>query len=170
MARVVGRLPDVTLDVVGEDRLDGRVQRHAAALGLDRHVTFHGFQPSERVAAFCQAAHLHVLSSRHEAAGVAVLEAAACGVPTVGTDTGYVADWSPDAAWRVAAGDADALADGVGLLLADHGRREAMGRHAERRARTCDADWSAGALEQIYYAASVTRPARRFEPGRPPCA
>ena len=84
-----------------------------------------------------------MLSSRHEAAGVAVLEAAACGVPTVGTDTGYVADWSPDAAWSVPPGDADSLADAIGLLLLDRERREAMGRHAERRARSYDADWSA---------------------------
>ena len=154
MARVVGRIPDVTLDVVGEDRLGGALQERSAALGLDRHVTFHGFQPSECVAAFCQAAHLHVLSSRHEAAGVAVLEAAACGVPTVGTDTGYVSDWSPEAAWSVPPGDADSLADAIGLLLLDRERREAMGRHAERRARTYDADWSAGALEQLYYTVS----------------
>ncbi len=101
--------------------------------------------------AFYQAAHLHVLSSRHEAAGVAVLEAAACGVPTVGSDTGYVADWTPDAAWGVEPGNPDALADGIVRLLLDCEQREAMGRLAERRSRRQDADWSALALEQLYY-------------------
>ena len=36
---------DCHLDIVGEDTLDGRIQRMAESLGLQAHVTFHGFLP-----------------------------------------------------------------------------------------------------------------------------
>src|SRR6185436_18738171 len=94
LARLVPALPGVHLDVVGEDTLDGSVQQLAKALGVDAHVTFHGFQPTDALAPFYARAHLHLVSSRHEAAGIVVLEAAAAGVPTIGTRVGFLADWS----------------------------------------------------------------------------
>ena len=79
-----------------------------------------------------------------------------CGLPTVGTSVGYIADWSPDAAIGVETGDdtdhADGLAAAVLALLADSRRREALGREAMRRAREHDADWTAAALEDFYAA------------------
>ena len=47
-----------------------------------------GFQSSDALIPIYQRSHLFVLSSRHEAAGAVVLEAAACGVPVVGTAVG----------------------------------------------------------------------------------
>jgi glycosyltransferase involved in cell wall biosynthesis len=115
-------------------------------------VTFHGFQPTERLPAFYQRAHLLVVTSRHEAAGVVVLEAAASSLPTIGSAVGYVADWSPYAAYAVPAGDETALADGILTLLGDPAQRERLAHEAARRARAQDADWSAGAMERLYNA------------------
>ena len=50
-------------------------------------------------------AHVSVISSRHEAGPVVALEAAAVGVPTVGTAVGHIAEWAPDAALAVPVGD-----------------------------------------------------------------
>ena len=151
LARVVVRVPDVHLDVVGEDTLGGVVQAECAARGLDRHVAFHGFQPTDRLPSFYQRAHLLVLPSRHEAAGVGVLEAAVSGLPTIGTAAGYIADWSPGAAYGVPAGDDAALAEGILALLGDPSRRELMARDAEQRARAHDANWTSKAIEQLYH-------------------
>ena len=150
LARIVGRVPDVHLDVVGEDTMGGVVQAQSVALGLERHVSFHGFQPTDRLPAFYQHAHLLVVPSRHEAAGVVVLEAAVSGLAAIGTAAGYIADWSPDGAYGVPAGDVAALADGIGVLLGDPARRARMAAEAERRARAQDADWTANAMEQLY--------------------
>jgi glycosyltransferase involved in cell wall biosynthesis len=152
LARVVALRPGVHLDVVGEDTLGGAVQNLCAGLQLQQHVTFHGFQPTERLPAFYQRAHLLVVTSRHEAAGVVVLEAAASSLPTIGSAVGYVADWSPYAAYAVPAGDETALADGILTLLGDPARRERMAHEAARRARAQDADWSANAMERLYNA------------------
>jgi glycosyltransferase involved in cell wall biosynthesis len=116
----------VHLDIVGEDTLDGAIANRTAQRHLAEHVTFHGFQPTDALIGLYQRAHLFVLSSRHEAANVAVLEAAACGLATVGTCVGYLADWSPDRAVTVAPGDPLALADAIASLLADPSKRHRL--------------------------------------------
>ena len=98
VGRLVQRESRLHLDLVGVDTLDGRIQALARDLGLDNRVTFHGSLTTSALVPLYQRAHLAVLTSRHEAAGVVTLEAAACGVPTVGTAVGVVHDWAPEAA------------------------------------------------------------------------
>jgi glycosyltransferase involved in cell wall biosynthesis len=153
LARLVGALPAVHLDIVGEDTLDGATQSLARTLGVDRHVTFHGVQPTDVVSRFYQRAHLHIVSSRHEAAGIVVLEAAAAGVATVGTCVGFVADWSngtPERAVAVPAGDDAALAQAVLDLVRDPRRRRQLADAARDWTVAHDADWTAQEFERIY--------------------
>jgi glycosyltransferase involved in cell wall biosynthesis len=148
--RVVDEVPDARLDVVGEDVLGGAVQARCAALGLSSHVIFHGFLPSDEARAFFRRADVFALSSRHEAGPLVVLEAAASGVPTVGTAVGHVRDLAPDRALAVAVGDDAALAAGIVSLLLDEPRRRAMGSAARSWARAHDADATASAFQRIY--------------------
>ncbi len=150
MRRVIATEPRMHLDIVGLDTLHGAIQNMAAALDIAAHVTFHGFLPTDRILPLYHRAHLSVLSSRHEAAGVVTLEAAACGVPSVGTAVGYIHDWTPDRAVAVPPGDSDALAEHVLGLLAQPGRRTALAEAAYRWALHHDADWTAAAFEALY--------------------
>jgi len=100
-----------------------------------------------------------VVSSRHEAGPVAMLEAAAVGVPTVGTAVGHVRDWAPDAAVAVPVGDAAALAGAIAELLRDDARRLAIARRAQELALREDADWTCARIEELY-AELVPRPER----------
>jgi len=150
VAELVRRDDRVHLDVVGEDTMRGAMAREAAALGLGRFVTFHGFVPSGSLGAFYRRAHLLLLPSRYEAQGVVVLEAAAHGVPTVGTAVGLVADGDGDWTVAVPVGDPGALARAVVAVLEDPVRREALGARAARWAREHDADWTAARFEGIY--------------------
>jgi glycosyltransferase involved in cell wall biosynthesis len=151
MAAIVRRIGSSQLDIVGEDTLAGAVQRDAHALGLDGCVAFHGFQPADALGAFYARAHVHVVSSRHEAASVAMLEAACAGVPTVGTAVGYAADWAAEGrAVAVPVRDADALALEVVRLIADPERRQRIAARAREWTLAHDADWTAGQFERIY--------------------
>jgi len=150
MRRIVDRLGDVSLDCIGEDTLGGRLQRRAAELGLAQHVRFHGFLPQRALPDFYQRAHLHVVSSRYESQGVAILEAAAAGLPTVGTAVGLLPSMAPAAARCVAVGDSAALADQACALLADKIGREGVGAAAQRWAQAHDAVWTAREFESIY--------------------
>jgi glycosyltransferase involved in cell wall biosynthesis len=149
VARLAG-LADIHLDIVGEDTVHGAAQALAARLGVERRVTFHGAQPTERVAELYARAHLHVVSSRHEASCVAVLEAAATGLPTVGTDVGYVADWAVGRAVAVPIGDPAALAGAMADLLHDPARRRTIADAARAWTLAHDADWTAEQLHAIY--------------------
>jgi glycosyltransferase involved in cell wall biosynthesis len=147
---VVDREPHACLEWVGEDTLGGMMRRRCGELGLAENVTFHGFKPSDEVAPLYRAAHLHLLSSRHESQAVVVGEAAAAGVPTVGTAVGVLAELAPEAALAAAVGDSPGLAASVLALLHDESRRATLGRNAQAWARRYDADWTAARFEAIY--------------------
>jgi glycosyltransferase involved in cell wall biosynthesis len=141
---------DFHLDLVGEDTLHGAIQDLARSYKLVERVSFHGFLPQADVRRLMELAHIHVVSSRHEAGPVALLEAAVCGVPTVGTSVGMLVDWAPAAALSVRVGDALGLAQAIKSLLADEPHRLRIAHSAQQRAVECDADTTAGRFLNIY--------------------
>jgi glycosyltransferase involved in cell wall biosynthesis len=141
---------DFHLDMVGLDTMGGAVQRSACARALQPQVRWHGVLGRDALRALMERADILLLSSRHEAEPLVVLEAAVAGVPTVGTNVGHVADWAPHAAVAVAVGDADALARETMALVADEPRRLSVAREAQRRALAIDADFTAATFERIY--------------------
>lgn len=79
--------------VYGEADLLPQVEaRLAASARLRERVTFHGFRTQAELAGFYRAAQLLVVTSRHEAGPVVALEAAAWGVPSVGSHVGHLAE------------------------------------------------------------------------------
>jgi glycosyltransferase involved in cell wall biosynthesis len=141
---------DAHLDIAGEDTLGGAASALATRLGIRERVSFLGFQPSDALVPIYQRSHLFVLSSRHEAAGAVVLEAAACGVPVVGTAVGYIADWAPERAIAVPTQDPGALATAIRALLTDRERRERLAAAAHEWVVTHDADWTSRQIEHVY--------------------
>jgi glycosyltransferase involved in cell wall biosynthesis len=138
------------LDVIGEDTLGGRIHALAAELGLANVVRFHGFLPQPAARPLVEAAHVAVLSSRHEAGPLVLLEAAVAGVPTVGTAVGHLVEWSPDAAVAVPCRDHAALAAAISGLLDDEDLRLSIGTAAQRKATLADADYTARGFDAIY--------------------
>jgi glycosyltransferase involved in cell wall biosynthesis len=138
------------VDVVGEDTLDGRIQALAEQLGLARVVRFHGFLTHRELRPLVEAAHVALLSSRHEAGPLVLLEAAVAGVPTVGTAVGHLAEWSPDAALAVPCREPAALEAAIATLVDDEDLRLRVAAAAQRNAALEDADHSARGFDAIY--------------------
>ncbi len=149
--RIVRGKIDAHLDLVGEDTLSGELQRHAATIGVAPHITFHGFLPQNRVVDVLRRADLFVQSSLHEAAGVAVLEAAAADVPVIGTPAGYVSDWAPTKAAAVVEATPDSLAQGIVALHSDPDRRREITAKARAVSVDHDTAWVAGQFDQLYW-------------------
>jgi glycosyltransferase involved in cell wall biosynthesis len=147
---IVARDVDVHLDLVGEDTLNGSLQAHAVDVGVAGRIGFHGYRVFDELPIFYRAAHMYVQSSRHEAAGAAVMEAAASGVPIVGTRVGYVADWDGERAVAVEPGDAAALAGAIVATLRNRDLRARLAASARGFAATHDVAWTAVQFEQMY--------------------
>ena len=141
---------DAHLDVAGEDTMAGAATRLAERLGVSHRVSFLGFKTSDELISLYQRAHLFVLSSRHEAAGAVVLEAAASGVPVAGTAVGYIAEWAPELAAAVPTRDPAALASAVRDLLENRDRRENHARLARQWTLAHDADWTSQQFDHLY--------------------
>jgi glycosyltransferase involved in cell wall biosynthesis len=102
------------LEIVGDGPLRSDLESLAGTLGLDGHVRFHGEIDHAGLPSVYRGAHACVISSRHEAQSMVVLEAAACGVPVVGTRVGIVPELTP---FVVPIGDHVALAHAIDSTL-----------------------------------------------------
>jgi glycosyltransferase involved in cell wall biosynthesis len=138
------------MDIVGDDTLQGEVQALAATLGLSERVRFRGFLPQRQLRPLIEAADLMLLSSRHEAGPLAMLEAAVAGVPAVGTAVGHLHEWSPHAAMSVPVGDWARLAQAIEGMLENEELRLRIAREALQRAVREDADYTADRFEALY--------------------
>lgn len=157
---VAERFPGVQLDWVGVDTLGGEIHRLAAALGIADRVHFHGFHPHDRLPEFRAQARLYVQASRHESQGLAVCEAAAAGLPIVGTRVGTLAELAPDAARATPVGDPGALAEGILSVLSAPELAVRLAGNARRWAEQHTADWTAQRFEELY-ARLAPRPSKR---------
>ncbi len=156
MAMLARMGTDFHLDLVGEDTLNGQIQALAQRLGLSGQVRFHGFQTRSETWQLMAQAHVHLVSSLHEAGPLALLEAAVAGLPSVGTRVGHLAEWAGDAALAVEVGDAQGLALAVQQLGRDEGLRLKLAHEAQRRAVREDADHSAALMEAMWAGLSAS--------------
>jgi glycosyltransferase involved in cell wall biosynthesis len=135
---------------------DGIREQELKTLARELRVPtwFTGFLAPEAVAAALNAADLVVHPSTHEIFPNAVGEAMACGRPVVAMDAGGTPELvgtDGTAGLLVPPGDPDALAQAIGALLADVGRRAALGAAArERILRTFPLGRMIDGYEQVF--------------------
>jgi glycosyltransferase involved in cell wall biosynthesis len=129
LLRALARLDGVALNIVGTGPERPGLERLAAELGIAWRVQFAGAVQHLDLPDYYRQATLNILSSRHEGLGMVVLEAAACGVPTVGAAVGLLPDL-PRLGVAVPVGDASALAHAIKALLDDPAQRAALGKSA----------------------------------------
>jgi glycosyltransferase involved in cell wall biosynthesis len=134
-AIVYSRFPDAELVIVGDGVLDSQLRDLAARFGLAGAIRFEGCQPHEKIAGFYRSAHMFVLPSRHEGMSNAMLEAMACGLPVVVTNTGGTAELVKDNGIIVPTDDPGQLATAMLTLLDDENRRRDAGRASRTIAR-----------------------------------
>ncbi len=158
-ARVASRHAPVRLVIIGAGPLERRLRRLAGALGLGERVQFLGARPHAEVLDWMRRAAMLVLpsvrtaSGRVEGLGMVALEAAASGVPVIGSRQGGIPEAVLDArtGWLVAERDVEALARRMHELLADPAARQRLGAAArEHVERHFDLGRQTAALEELY--------------------
>jgi glycosyltransferase involved in cell wall biosynthesis len=137
--------PDLRLEIAGTGDHRSELERLAASLELGRSVVFHGFVSEERKIDLMRGAWANVFPSPKEGWGITVIEAAACGTPSLASDSPGLRDsvCHGETGFLVPHGDINALAarmvelaDSPSLMtrLGDRARRFAEGLTWERTA------------------------------------
>lgn len=133
--------PAARLVIAGPDDegLQAGLAGLAAALGVGDRVTFTGMLRGDDKLAALAAADVWALSSHTENFGVAAVEALAAGVPTViSTAVNIAPEARAAGAAAVCEPTAEAFAGELSALLADEGRRRALGERGREFARRYD--------------------------------
>jgi glycosyltransferase involved in cell wall biosynthesis len=148
-ATVAATRDDARLVVAGDGALRGELDRAAQRLGVHDRVLFRGHVPRSEMPALYRSASVMLVTSRHEAQSMAAVEAAACGVPVVGTRVGVLADLGE--AVLTAAADEKDLASVLGRVLDEPALAARMGAAARAIAvRDYDIDTTAARVERLY--------------------
>lgn len=146
----VAVLPGVHLDVVGGGWWADRLVSRAAALGITDAVTFHGHIDDVAKHAVLQRSWVHLLPSRKEGWGLAVVEAAQHGVPTIGyRGSGGLTDSVIDGVTGILVDDHRELVGALERLLDDRVLREELGAKAAARSREFSWRQSAEAMRSV---------------------
>jgi glycosyltransferase involved in cell wall biosynthesis len=137
MARLRDRGIPARLVVAGRGEWEPQLRRLAESLGLGASVAFLGFVSEEQKRELFRAAWANVFVSPKEGWGITNIEAAACGTPTVASDSPGLRESVLDGrtGLLVPHGDAVALADALGRLATDASLVEALGAEAQAFAR-----------------------------------
>ena len=147
----VRREMEVKLLLVGDGPQRPAAQRMVEQLQLGRDVLFLGMQ--DNVLPLFSAADLFLLPSEKESFGLGALEAMACQVPVIATNTGGLPEVVKhgESGFLAAVGDIEAMAGYALELLLNEPRLRRMGEAARRRAETFfDSRLIVPQYEQLY--------------------
>ena len=149
VARLAERGVDVELLVGGTGDEAEELHDLAGLLGVNDRVRFLGWVSDEQKLELMRSSWMHVLTSPKEGWGITVVEAAACGTPSVASDAPGLRESvrAGQTGVLVAHADVAALAAAIAALVADPERRDAMGRAARDFACSLSWDATADALE-----------------------
>ncbi|MDI3339586.1 MAG: glycosyltransferase [Sphaerobacter sp.] len=142
------------LHIIGTGIERTRLEMQAGALGVRDRVIFRGAVPAADMPEALAGLDLLVIPSRtrpnwKEQFGRVIVEAMACQVPVIGSDSGEIPNTIGDAGVVVPEGDAAALAAALDDLLGHEAKRAALGRRA--RQRVLD-HFTQRAIAERYYA------------------
>jgi glycosyltransferase involved in cell wall biosynthesis len=134
VAELRPRLPELHLDIVGDGWWRQRLVEHARLLGISDAVTFHGHVDDVTKHHVLQSSWVHVLPSRKEGWGLAVVEAAQHRVPTIGyRSSGGLSDSIVDGVTGILVDDRAELVDRLEELLSDPVLLDQLGAKAQTR-------------------------------------
>ncbi len=131
---VVEAIPGVVLDVAGDGDHRQVLQAEVRRRGLGDRVRVLGHVDDETKLRLLQRAWVHVTPSSNEGWGLTVVEAAACGTPTVASANGGLRESVVDGRTGILADDVPGLIEATRRLVEDDDLRREMGVNARQRA------------------------------------
>lgn len=148
LAQLSARWPTLRLDVVGTGWWLENLRAYAKQRGVADRVTLHGWVDEQRKHEILARSWVHLCPSVKEGWGIAIIEAAAHGVPSVAyRAAGGVAESIVDERTGLLADDFAEFTRHVERLLAERADRVALGQAGRMRARRLDWDSTVAGFE-----------------------
>ena len=132
---VLERIPEATLEMAGEGDHREAIEHEMARRGLAPRVLMHGHVSEEKKLLLLQRAWVNMTASSAEGWCLSVMEAAACGTPSVAMAVGGLPESIEDGETGLLASTPEELVQKTRLIVEDHGLRERLGARARERAR-----------------------------------
>jgi glycosyltransferase involved in cell wall biosynthesis len=141
----------VELLIAGEGDQRAALEARIRRLGVGDRVRLPGFVSESEKREALRTAWVHVLTSQKEGWGIANLEAAACGTPSVASDAPGLRESVVDreTGLLVPHGDVAALTDALRTLIGDPAMRERMGRQGRAFAQGFSWNAAADGVEEV---------------------
>lgn len=136
------------------------------SLRMQTHITFAGYISREEQPLWYAAAKLFVYPSVYEGFGLPIVEALACGAPTITSDVSSMPEAGGSVALRVAPGEPARLAHAMRGALADPAVRERTLAEGPRWAQRFSAAHMAAQYTEVYAEAAALAGARLGKRGR----
>lgn len=115
---ILEEIPDIGLWIVGGGDSNELIEI-AKRLGVDDNVKFEGFVPDEDLSNYYQSADVFVFPSLKEGFGMVLLEAMACSLPVVASDTTAIPEVIGSAGQLVPPKDPNSLSKAIREILAN---------------------------------------------------
>jgi glycosyltransferase involved in cell wall biosynthesis len=126
------------------------VFRAVTDLKLDERVHFTGYVPTEDLPILYNLSQVFVYPSQYEGFGIPPVEAMACGIPVVATQSSAMTETVGDAGLLAPLGDEIALAEAIRKLVSDPELRHQLRERGLKRAATFTWEQTARATLKVY--------------------
>ena len=142
-------LPEVRLIIVGDGDDKERLMETARRLGIADAATFAGFVSEEEKVRYLNEMHVAVNTSAKEGWGLTVIEANACGTPTVSSNVQGLRDAvvEGETGLLYEYGNREQLAEKLLLVLRDERLRQRLAGNALKRSK--EFDWNIAAEKTL---------------------
>ena len=136
--------------IVGQGSLLEDMKRKTADLGLSNYVKFSGYIPHENIVEFHQNLSVFISVSTRESFGVAVLEAAACGVPAITSNVGGLPEVNQNnyTGYVIPPNDPEKLANSIFKLFKDKNLKDQMEKNARDRVAK-QFNWNKNVIQMV---------------------
>jgi glycosyltransferase involved in cell wall biosynthesis len=134
---------EMRLLLLGRGSLQNRLQEELTEAGMRDRVHFAGQIEHQKLPAYYRAADLYVTASQSDGSSISLLEAMACGLPTLVSDIPGNREWvgEEETGWLFPAGDSGRLSQGLLDAFSEPDLLAEMGEKA-RQVTQNRADWN----------------------------
>lgn len=132
-AAVRKKIPDLRVILVGKGAYENDLRELVKSLDMERAVEFAGFVPEKDLPSYYARSDVFAIMSTAETQCIAAMQAFACGIPVIATDTWGFKDYIvPGTGYRMQPGDVEGLSEKLIFLYRNPAERAKMGAAGQR--------------------------------------